>query len=247
MKHLPSYRALLFTLLSICSFFILFTFPKVVHAQTTYWEDNFQRADGAVGNGWTSIDSATGQITSNVLQRTDSGSYKVLYNPAGGTLPADYYVTVTVPNATIGRSWWGLIGRYLSTGGSGNGTGNKVFWTDQGALQMGAGHADFTNDITPTVTGGYPASWSQNQNHTVTLHYSGNTIYIYLDGSQYGYFTDSTNNQTGTGIGLVGDGGGSPAYDVLDMKVTDYLPGSGEVSISSVSSTNIATNSATIT
>lgn len=210
---------------------------------TLYWQDTFQRADGAVGNSWTSDNGADGQIVSNQLHRADTGSYRILYNPSGGTLPSDYYVTMTVPNTLLSSSWWGLIGRYLPSGG--DGTGLKVFWTDAGSTQLGVGHASFASDITLTVTGGYPASWSQNINHIITLGFVGTTTTVYLDGQEYGYFNDSTNNQTGTGIGLVGDGI-SGTYNVLNVKVTDYAPGLGTDStpptISTIGTVSTATS-----
>lgn len=187
-----------------------------------YWEDDFHRANGDVGNGWAGVNGGAGQIVDNVLRRVDVNNYRILYNPTSVNLPTDYYVTMTVPHTTIGRAWWGLMGRYVPPG-SGMGTGNKVFWRNLGPLQMGAGHAEFDNDLTVTQTGGYPASWSRNWIHTVTLGYSGNTVTVYLDGQEFGYFTDDTNNMTGTGIACVGDGR-DVVYDILDMKVTDYLP-----------------------
>jgi hypothetical protein len=193
-------------------------------AVVVYWEDNFHRANGEPENGWTSVNDATGQIIENVLRRTDSGAYRILYNQAGGALPADYFVTLTVPNTTINRSWWGLVGRYLPN--EGMGSGNKVFWMNSGYLGMGAGSADFSNGITITQTGGYPACWSLNRVHMVTLGYSGTTVTIYLDGQEFGYFTDDANNQAGTGVGIVGDGG-DVSYDVYDVKATNRLPVNG--------------------
>lgn len=190
-------------------------------SKEVYWEDDFHRADGDPGNGWAPVNDATAEIVGNVLRRTDSGSYRILYNPAGGNLPADYYVTLTVPNATILRSWWGLIGRYFPSGGMGS--GNKVFWMDQGYQHLGIGDAEFGNGYTIAETGGYPPSWSLNRVHTVTLGYAASTVTVYLDGREFGHFADATNNRAGTGVGLVGDGGGVN-YDVFDIKATSYLP-----------------------
>lgn len=220
---------LLLDLTSIFIFTVLFFSAWSVYADTLYWEDTFHRADGAAGNGWSSPNDASGVITGNLLRRTDSGGFRVLYNNTGTALPADYYVTATVPHTTISRNYWGVIGRFLPSGG--NGTGVKVFWQAGGANAVGAGHGEYDNDIAITVTNGIPSSWSVDRNHTVTLGFSGPTVRIYLDGQEYGYFSDTTNNQSGTSIGLVGDGGGSN-YDVNTIQVTDYLP-AGPFSLSS--------------
>ncbi|NTW89628.1 MAG: hypothetical protein HGB37_01810 [Candidatus Moranbacteria bacterium] len=186
-----------------------------------YWTDDFHREYGAVENGWVGVNSAVGLISNDILERTDEYQYRILYNPAGGALPQNYYLTMFVPQSTLDGTFWGLIGRYFSPG-SGMGTGNKVFWMDGGIQSAGVGNAEFENNFSLTVTGGYPESWSQDRVHMVTLGYNGNTVTVYLDGEELGYFTDTTNNQTGTGIGLVGDGGGD--FFVLGTKVTQALP-----------------------
>ncbi|NTV21945.1 MAG: hypothetical protein HGB03_00015 [Candidatus Yonathbacteria bacterium] len=198
-------------------FFFIFSFAYTSHA-ATLWEDTFDRANGAVGNGWAGVDGGSGEILNNMLHRTDSGAYRIFYNPAGGTLPADYYVTVTLPNSQVRSDYWGIVGRYLPPG-SDMGSGNKIFWTNQGFMSSGVGHAEFSNDLSLTVTGGYPESWSLDQDHSVTLHYQDSTVTVYLDGEELGYFTDSTNDQVGTGIGFVGDNG-----NYYDIRVTDELP-----------------------
>lgn len=235
-------RNLLFLLFfNVIFCFLLLLTPQVAHANTIYWEDNFHRANGAVGNGWTSIDGQAGQIVNNQLN-VNGGGYAVLYNPTTTTLPANYYVTITFPNSTMNNNlWWGLMGRYLTKGNS-YGSGNAIFWPASAYNKFGFNDGGITNNITPVVTGGIPASWSLNQSHTVTLQYIGNTVVVYLDGSEYGYFMDPQNNQTGTGVAFVG--AGNTNYIISDIKVTDYLPGTS--SAFTVATSNIATNSATL-
>ncbi|NTV41071.1 MAG: hypothetical protein HGA61_02240 [Candidatus Moranbacteria bacterium] len=184
-----------------------------------YWEDDFHRADGPVGNNWEASNNATAVVSDEILQRTDENQYRILFNMTETELPADYFVTIFVPETTVGRNFWGLIGRYDEN----EGTGNKIFWTNVGSENAGVGHASIDNDLSLTVTGGYPENWTGSGIHAVTLGYSGNRVTVYLDGEELGYFNDATNNQTGTGIGLVGEGNGG-SFNVLDVRVTDFLP-----------------------
>lgn len=199
--------------------FVLGFFASTIDVSAaTLWEDAFDRADGPVGNGWTSTDGASGILVSGALRRGDEYGYRVYHNAASGTLPADYVVTMAVPQSTVDRAYWGLIGRY----DPGTQTGIALFWGDGGRATMRVNHGDDHTSLPVTVTDGYPSSWSENQNHSVTLHFSGTTVTIYLDGSEYGYFTDGTNNMTGTSVGTVGEGANS-FYDVLGFEVTDEL------------------------
>jgi hypothetical protein len=76
-------------------------------------------------------------------------------------------------------------------------------------------------NVAVTVTGGFPGSWSVNQVHTIGINMVGTNGAILLDGEEYGTFTLSTNNETGTGVAIVGEGNNR---DWLDIKVTDYVP-----------------------
>lgn len=184
---------------------------------TTYWSDDFERADGPIGNSWLAYNSGAAQIVSGAMRRTDTGYYYAMYNMATSTsaLPANYFVTVTVPHSTLSTSFWGIAGRWS------NGDGVRAFFEGPSTITAGQAQDWNTNNQTITVTGGVPASWSVNQNHTLTLGLSGTTGTIYLDGSEYGTFTLATNNQTGTGVAIVGEGNSRDWYDI---SVTDALP-----------------------
>jgi hypothetical protein len=103
------------------------------------------------------------------------------------------------------------------------------------------------NDITITVTGGFPASWDQDQDHMIALRFSGAIVTIYLDGQEYGHFTDATNNQAGTAIAIVGDSGGTNLFNVIRVEVTDSLAIPGPVALRVDGSlTSTTTTSATV-
>ena len=190
----------------------------------TLWEDTFDRANGAPNNGWTSTAGATGGATAlindNYLIRTDVGGYREYHNMTNITLPVNYSVIATVPNTLINSgAYWGIMGRY------GNGNGVTLFWIGSPRTTFSAqdlGYGGQTYSI--TITNGFPASWSQDQNHTIMMKFYGTRITIYFDDQEYGYFTDTTNSDLeGTGIGNIGDGqGGDPLYThfkFLDIKV----------------------------
>jgi len=205
-----------------------------------YWADYFNRADGATGNGWDTPGSATAEIVSNALRRTDSAGYQVYYNNTDITLPPDYVLTATVPHSTLSTSYWGIASRWSG------GTGVRLLFSNPSTVTVGLASGWNSGNVTVTETGGFPDSWSVNQNHTISIKMVGTSGTVYLDGSEYGTFTLATNaTLDGTGVAIVGEGNNR---DWLDIRVTDYVPRLDETEpvISSVaSSTTEAT--ATIT
>lgn len=173
------------------------------------WSDDFNRADGPAGNGWTSPGAAVGSIVSNELSVSGGGGYQVLNNPTDVTLPADYRVIVTIPHSRLSESYWGIALRYLS------GNGTRIFF--EGPTNVTVGDADWYNsgNVTVTVTGGFPASWSLNQDHTIGAEIIGTTVRILLDGQEYGTATHAVNNQVGTGIAIVGETNNRTWDDVI--------------------------------
>lgn len=171
--------------------------------------DNFNRADGAVGNGWHTPAgfAATGVIASNMLQRTDTAGYQVYVNPAGGGLPADYTVTATFPHSTAQTTYYGLVGRWNGTDGV---RVLVVAAPPYDYTQIWCGNAATYNggNVVLTEDNPVPASWSQNQTHTLTLRMTGTLIEILLDGVLVGHRTLATNaTATGTEYGICGEGG----------------------------------------
>ena len=184
------------------------------------WEDAFNRADGAPGNGWTSLGGATAEISTNRLHRTDAGAYRGYFNNTDVNLPADYSVTFTIPEETATyTAFFGVMGRYAA------GDAVTLFWPGSNrevfvATPYGYGATPY--DI--TVTGGFPASWAQNQTHTIKLNFSGTTVTISFDNQEYGYFTSTINNTTATAIGCQGDGNGGAGHFYIDNVLVETLP-----------------------
>jgi len=185
---------------------------------STSWEDTFNRANGAPGNNWTAVSSATAEISTNRLHRTDAGGYRGYYNNTDVTLPANYSVTYTIPEETATYiAFFGVMARYSA------GDAVTLFWSSSDrevfvACPYGYGATPYS----VTVTGGFPASWAADQNHTIKLAFVGTTCTISFDGQEYGYFTSAVNNTTGTGVGCQGDGNGGTGHFYLDNVLVEY-------------------------
>lgn len=178
--------------------------------ETGILADDFERGDvsgvASLGFGWFAVDSATADIVSGNLVRTDSSAYRQLLNPAQGVLPADYSVTVSVPGADfISGSFYGLTGRWAG------GTGVRVFFAF-GSTDISVGDANSwnTNNVSLS-TPSFPTSWTDGNaasiDHTITMHMAGTTITIEIDGHTVCSGTCTTNaTATGTAYGISGEG-----------------------------------------
>jgi hypothetical protein len=174
--------------------------------------DTFNRADGAVGNGWHSVDvgfgaNVTAVIDTNRLRRDDAGGtyhYQAYLNPASTSLPADYTVRMVVPHATTLSGAVGLIARWNGTNGV-----RMLLLPDRNTVTMGDASSFDGGAVAFTTTAGFPASWSVDQAHTIDIACVGTTITLSIDGQEVGYGTVSTNaTATGTEYGICGEGNG---------------------------------------
>lgn len=171
--------------------------------------DNFNRADGTVGNGWHTPAgfAATGTIASNMLQRTDSAGYQIYCNPAGGGLPADYTVTAVVPDATIRTGYWGIVLRWDGAEGVRLLCSTGDLTDPQSQLWIGNASTFNGGAVTVTPDNAMPASWAVNQSHTIAVTAVGTLIQVRLDGTLVCHATVTTNAAaTGTEYGICGEG-----------------------------------------
>ncbi len=175
-----------------------------------YFEDTFNRANvSPIDNGWV-YDGATASIVDNQLFKdADSGFTMVRRNI--DNLPADYYVEWDVPHATTAQAFTGYAGR-LSSNGT---TGVQLFFQN-GRDACYAGHGTIVWNLSNsaiTVTGGFPATWTQDMMHSVGLLFAGTTVTIYFDNQEYGHFTATTNSTLqNSGIATTGNNWGTPRY-----------------------------------
>jgi len=170
-------------------------------ASAAVWEDTFDRPDTTVlDNNWAGH-GADGQITSNALL-SDAGGYGILYNEIGGALPANHEVIWTIPHSRLSDNFWG-IATHINTS-TFDGCGFFFLTDPNDPLICNTAEAGGAPTSTITVTGGFPASWSVDQDHTVALRVVGTSWQIILDGQEYGTFTRT---QSGTAIGVIGEGG----------------------------------------
>lgn len=177
---------------------------------STGWADDFQRGDAtglaAVGNGWAAVFAADANINAGDLVRTDSGSYRVLYNPTDGDLPANYRVTATIAGASKAGGFLGVMGRWAS------GNGVAGFWNSSsssiGQLYVMDANNYLANAILVTPDSAIPASWTNSGvDSTMAVEFVGTTVNILLDGVLVGHATSTRNSSAiGTGVGMVGEG-----------------------------------------
>jgi hypothetical protein len=189
-----------------------------VTTDATYlWQDAFQRADTAqtantvtAGNGWYAggTTTPTAYISSHLLTRSDTGAYRILLNPAGGTLPADYTVTMTVTGASKAGTYFGIVARW--TDASANGV--CAFWdnnvTNINQLFICDASGYKVNNVSVTPDNAIPSSWlSTSVSSTFALQVTGSTCNVLLDGVLVGHATKSVNSTTtGTAVGWAGEG-----------------------------------------
>jgi hypothetical protein len=167
--------------------------------------DDFERTAAnvaALGNGWHAVNSATATSDGHDLVRTDEGDYRILLNPAQGTLSANYSVTATVAGAFVNGSYFGLVGRWKTNNGV-----RLLFANSSTDIHVGDASGPWTNNISLS-TPSFPASWSNSGiDHTITMHMSGTTITIEIDGHTVCSGTCTTNAaETGTEWGNCGVG-----------------------------------------
>lgn len=197
----------------------------VVSFLTTYF-DSLGTFTGANGDplpaGYTTPNGAVGEQYEHAFRRTDSGAYRTLGNLCDGAVPADeYFVTFRFPDATIG-GFCGWVARW-----NGVGSGVQVICLGD-RLALSFGFAEYlnwdTNNAVVTVTGGYPASWSETTHeHELSFGFPGGArVVVYLDGEEYGYF-DAPDTGLGAGTGFAVSGEGSNRV-FTRFRVTNLLP-----------------------
>lgn len=174
------------------------------------WEDTFERAEGAVGGTWEVSVGTPGDVLTIVNESGQGNAYESVvahtYHvwstiPAGVTLPASYRATATIRHADRNNDYWGIVLKWAS------GTGIRVFCEYTGSIRLGPADSVGGN-VSVTVTGGMPASWNTDQDHTLGAEYDAETgrVTIYVDDIEYGYGTLSVNQAaTGTGVGVCGE------------------------------------------
>lgn len=182
--------------------------------------DGFNRADAtgvaAVGNGWFTPGSANANISSNMLVRTDSGSYQQFLNMGGGLLPADYTVVVRFPGSNMNsNNYFGLIGRFTENTtngaqaffGGGWAAADLVICNSRGFESRKAAITTLAN---------FPPSWANTSiDHTMAMRMSGTIITVILDGVAVAQATVPDNATVwGTGYGICGEGDNCAYYSI---------------------------------
>jgi hypothetical protein len=175
----------------------------------TIFSDNF---DGTtLGANWQLFFEATATVANGLMTRTDSGNYRGMFTevPESNT---DYTVTWVISHNVTYSLYKGFAVRTSTDWWTR--TGVQIFWETPGTIQIsdGAYYYD-TNNITPTINNGFPASWTVDQDHTVRIRCEGSTITVHLgtvgnEEEHLAWQFTSTVNQTLVGqlTGITGEG-----------------------------------------
>lgn len=178
------------------------------------WQDLFDRADGALGNGWSdSIPAGTDAVANGEMVVSQGyGYYHVVSNAGAGDFPADLVCRITIPHSMAGRSLFGLAARIVGDGGVQFFLAGITWFASEGTLGPNTDH-------TVTITGGYPASWSVDQDHTLEIRVVGTRASLWADGQEYGYYTLASEGASGGAVGVIGDASTGTGWAVKDVSV----------------------------
>ena len=166
------------------------------------------RADLAAmaADGWSSPHGATATVSGGNLNKTSSGSYQLLLQSGGGGAPADYEIETVIPHSQRNTGFSFVALRWAGGNGVRVGYGGSIVFGDANAFNG--------NDQSGTTDGGFPASWSTDQDHTVRVRAVGTLIQLYLDGTLAAHATIAINaTATGTSFGV--GGGNASTYRSL--------------------------------
>lgn len=177
---------------------------------TTLFSDTFEGT--TLGASWQLFNGASITVGGGLATRTDFGAYRGVYTevPSSNT---DYTVTWVISHSLTTAGYKGFVVRSSTDWFTRSGV--QIFWQTPGTIQIADGdmYTYDSNNITPTINNGFPASWSVDQEHTVRIRCAGSTISVYLGtvGAEEAHLAwqfTSTVNQTLAGqlVGVTGDG-----------------------------------------
>lgn len=154
---------------------------------TSIWEDQFNRANGTVGNGWTFFNGLTGaNIVNNQVLPFGGGGFRMMLNNGSGNLPDNCRIRVGLTQPRRTNTYFGIVARADSNGAN----GAKVFWgAGLGLTQVYSGDSDtyeqsHDDSALHTIPGDYAAAQSAwNSANTVDLRadFDGAEIRLYIN------------------------------------------------------------------
>ncbi len=192
-------------------------------APTIIWQDQFDRADGAVGNGWTFAGSTGANITSGQALPYGGGGYRRMINGGGGDIPDNCRVRVSLSAAQRGNNYFGIFARADNDGSN----GAKIFWGENYALldAYGGNSSDFfdTGDTTYTPAEESSAAhvaWASGSAVELRADFDGAEIRLYIDDNLFTTFTTTirtSGTTSGRYVGFCGELG-EAAWDYITVE-----------------------------
>jgi hypothetical protein len=169
---------------------------------TYYWEDTFERPDGAPGSPWVTPALGTGtpvaSITSGRLYVTGGSSYQRCWAMPSGVTNNDHEVEIVFQGTPSAMTYFGICLRMNS-----DGTGAKVLFPSPGDAPRG-GVATAATGTTMGAQSALPASWSTSGSHTLKVQAQGTQLRVYCDGVYAFAMSSSAHTSAGNGAGICG-------------------------------------------
>jgi hypothetical protein len=152
---------------------------------SSIWEDQFNRADGAVGNGWIFLSGLSGaNIVSNQVLPYGGGNFRMMVNNGGGVIPDNCRVRVGLTAARRTNTYFGIIARADDNGNN----GVKAFWGNNiGMTDVYSGDSGTyiaSNNGTHTLAGDYTAAqtaWNSGATVDLRADFDGAEVRLYIN------------------------------------------------------------------
>lgn len=160
---------------------------------SSIWEDQFNRADGAVGNGWIFLSGLSGaNIVSNQVLPYGGGAFRMMVNNGGGVIPDNCRVRVGLTAARRTNTYFGIIARADNDGNN----GVKAFWGNNiGMTDVYSGDSGThtsSNDGTHILAGDYTAAqnaWNSGATVDLRADFEGAEVRLYINDTLFDTIT----------------------------------------------------------
>lgn len=180
---------------------------------TSLWEDQFNRADGTVGNGWIFLGGLSGaNIVSNQVLPYGGGNFRMMVNNGGGVIPDNCRVRVGLTQPRRTNNYFGIIARADADGSQ----GVKAFWGGSASYvnEVYSGDSNTymaSNDIGSHTAGPDEAAaqalWAGGDTIELRADFDSSTIRLYINDLHFRTIPTAIRTSGGTGryVGFSGE------------------------------------------
>jgi nitrogen fixation protein FixH len=180
---------------------------------TSIWEDQFNRANGTVGNGWTFFNGLTGaNIVNNQVLPFGGGGFRMMLNNGSGNLPDNCRIRVGLTQPRRINNYFGIIARADADGSQ----GVKAFWGGSASYvnEVYSGDSNTymaSNDIGSHTAGPDEAAaqalWAGGDTIELRADFDSSTIRLYINDLHFRTIPTAIRTSGGTGryVGFSGE------------------------------------------